>query len=102
MIVPKRKMMASHEVLTSVGQVSRFYDTHQVQFSQSNLQKGLVLPKKILCWARVSTFFLKIKSVLTMLVLRNLRTGSYPLLVFTNRVLFYIFNYKLKLRCNNY
>jgi hypothetical protein len=37
-----------------------------------------------------------------MLVLRNLRTGSYPLLVFTNRVLFYIFNYKLKLRCNNY
>jgi len=30
-------------VLTSVGWVSQFYDTHWIRFSQSNLQKGLVL-----------------------------------------------------------
>jgi hypothetical protein len=27
-------------VWTSVGWVSQFYDTYQVRFSQSNLQKG--------------------------------------------------------------
>jgi hypothetical protein len=47
----------------SVGRVSQFYDTCRVWFSQSNLQKGQVLPQKIfikfLCGARVSTFFLK-------------------------------------------
>jgi hypothetical protein len=32
-------------VPTSVGWVSQFYDTCWVQFSQSNLQKGLVLLK---------------------------------------------------------
>jgi hypothetical protein len=31
---------------TSVGWVSQFYDTRWVQFSQSNLQKGLVLFKR--------------------------------------------------------
>jgi hypothetical protein len=47
----------------SFGWVSQFYDTYQVRFSQSNLQKSLVLPQKkflnFLHQARVSTFFLK-------------------------------------------
>jgi len=33
-------------VPSSVGWVSQFYDTRWVQFSQSNLQKGLVLLKR--------------------------------------------------------
>jgi hypothetical protein len=32
-----------HDVYTSVGWVSQFYDIHQVWFSQNNLQKGLVI-----------------------------------------------------------
>jgi hypothetical protein len=31
-------------ICTSVGWVSQFYDTCQVQFSQSNLQKGPIFP----------------------------------------------------------
>jgi len=46
-------------VYTNVGWVSQFYDTHYVWFSQTDLQKGLILPQKnliFLHWAKVSTF----------------------------------------------
>jgi hypothetical protein len=46
-------------VYTNVGWVSQFYDTHYVWFSQTDLQKGLILPQKTLIflhWAKVSTF----------------------------------------------
>jgi len=39
---PKTKNL----VTASVGRVSQFYDTRPIQFSQSNLQKGPVLPQK--------------------------------------------------------
>jgi hypothetical protein len=32
-------------VYTNVGWVSQFYDAHYVWFSQSDLQKGPILPK---------------------------------------------------------
>jgi hypothetical protein len=38
-------MLITVWVSSSVGWVSQFYDTCRVRFSQSNLQKGLVLPK---------------------------------------------------------
>jgi hypothetical protein len=85
-------------VYTSVGWVSQFYDTHGVWFSQSDLQKGLIIPKKILRFlhrARVSTFLKKSnKLVLTMAVLINLKTTGYPLLVLINWILFYVFYFK--------
>ncbi len=49
-------------VKTNVGWLSQFSDTHWVWFSQSNLQKGLILPQIFIYyyyfkhWARVSTF----------------------------------------------
>jgi hypothetical protein len=53
--------MLDKHLQTSVGQVSQFYDTFWVRFSQSNLQKGSILSrKKILNFlrrAKVSTFF---------------------------------------------
>ncbi len=59
-------------------------------FSQSNLQKGLVLPKKtfkiFLRQTRVSTLK-KIQLVFTMLILKNLKITNYALLVLTNWVL---------------
>jgi hypothetical protein len=36
-----------------------------------------------------------------MLVLENLRTTSYPLSIFTNQVLLYIFKLKIKIKINN-
>jgi hypothetical protein len=42
------------------------------------------------------------KLVFTMLILRNLKIVGYPLPIFTNNVLLYIFNTKLKLRLINY
>jgi len=41
-------MLITVWVSSSVGWVSQFYDTCRVRFSQSNLQKGLVLPKLFL------------------------------------------------------
>ncbi len=66
-------------VFTDVGWVSRIYNTHRVQFSQSNLQKGLVLLKNILK---------KFKWILTMSNFENLKTASYLLSILTNQVFF--------------
>jgi hypothetical protein len=54
----------------------------------------------------INISFKNFKSVLTMLVFKNLKTASYPLSVLTNWVLFCIFikilKIKLKLRLNDY
>ncbi len=54
--------------------------------------KNYINPKALNMWAS----FFPIKLVFTMSVLENLKTVDYPLLVLTNWVLHYIFNYKLK------
>jgi hypothetical protein len=45
-ILAKFEAKNKNLVKASVGRVSQFYDTHRVWFSQSNLQKGPVLPPK--------------------------------------------------------
>ncbi len=90
---------------TSVGRVSQFYDTHQVRFLQSNLQKSLVSPKEF-SWEiftldkGINIFYKKIN-----------RFSQYRFSDIWNQLIIlcqfsqtgYYFLYKsLKLRLNNY
>jgi hypothetical protein len=82
-------------IKTSVERVSQFYDTRQVRFSQSNLQKGPVLPiknisKNFYAEQGYKHFFFKFEPVFTMPILENFRTAGLSLLVLKNWVLLFL------------
>ncbi len=80
-----------HNFMMPSGPVFTKYGTRRIRFSPKN---------KILHWVEVSTFdFFNFEPVLTMPVLRNLRTAGSPLLVLTNQVLlFFIWNRFLEIK----